>query len=37
MYLWIAVLHGVPSDWNSAKILSLSTIWRTISTVLDGT
>ena len=23
MYLWIAVLHGVPSVWNSAKHLVL--------------
>ena len=36
MYLWIAVLHGVPSGWNSAKILSCSTSWRTTSTVLGG-
>src|SRR5438067_12040362 len=36
MYLWIAVLHGVPSDWKSANILSCSTSWRTTSTVLGG-
>ncbi len=32
----IAVLQGVPSGWNRAKIFSCSTSWRTTSTVLGG-
>ena len=36
MYLWIAVLDGVPSVLNRHSTLSCSTSWRTISTVLGG-
>ena len=35
-YLWIAVLPGVPSVWNSSSTFSCSTSWRTTSTVLGG-
>jgi len=36
MYLWIALLGGVPSVWKSAATWSCSTSLRTISTVLGG-
>ena len=36
MYLWIAVLDGVPSVWNTNSTSSCSTSLRTISTVLGG-
>ncbi len=36
MYLWIAVLHGVPSVLKVHSTLSCSTSWRMHSTVLGG-
>ena len=36
MYLWIAVLGGVPSVWKTNSTLSSSTSLRTISTVFGG-
>ena len=36
MYLWIAVLEGVPSVWNTKRTWSCSTSFLTISTVFGG-
>ena len=36
MYLWIAVLHAVPSVLWVHSTLSCSTSWRMHSTVLGG-
>ena len=36
MYLWIAVLVGVPRVWHMQSTFSCSTSWRTSSTVLGG-
>ena len=36
MYLWIAVLHAVPSVLWVHSTFSCSTSWRIISTVLGG-
>ena len=36
MYLWIAVLDGVPRVWNTNSTSSCSTSLRAISTVFGG-
>ena len=36
MYLWIAVLVGVPSDWKISSTCSCSTSFLACSTVLGG-